>query len=114
MARGRREPERRAVVVVTPEAAARVRAAAAGAGFGRWYVRVRVDVTRFDGLIPAEFQNRVDIDTVVDPEADYLDESQGVPVAVDRRTARYVEGVVLDWTTRPDGTAGFALLPAAR
>jgi hypothetical protein len=104
VARGRRDPERRAVIAVTPAAAAEVRRAATH--LSGWVVRVQLVVTAFDGIRPTHFQERVDIDTRVDPETDYLDDAHGVPVAVDRRTAAYMgTGAVLDWEP---GT-GFAL-----
>jgi hypothetical protein len=104
LARGRREPERRTVITVELAAAAEIRRAAVG--LGRWVVRVRTVVTGFDGVRPTGFQDRVDLDTEVDPEADFFDDSQGVPVAVDRRTADYLgAGAVLDWNP----ASGFTL-----
>ena len=108
VAAGHREPERRAVVRVTPAAAVEIRRVTAG--LGQWVVRVQTVVTGFDGIAPAGFQDRVDVDNAADPETDYLDETQGIPVVVDRRTAAFLgSGVVLDWGTQPDGRIGFAL-----
>jgi Fe-S cluster assembly iron-binding protein IscA len=108
IARGRREPERRSIIAVAPAAAAEVRRAAAH--LSAWVVRIQIVVTAFDGIRPTTFQERVEIDTRVDPETDYLDDTHGVPVVVDRRTAQYMAGAILDWEPR----IGFALRQPGR
>lgn len=104
---GRREPERRQVIMVTPAAVARIRSTAAGTG--AWYVRARVEVFRDAGEMPTGFKNRVEVVTDIYPEFDLIDDSQGVPVVVDRRSAEFLGGNTLDWVEGEDSRSGFRL-----
>jgi len=107
-ARGRTEPERRDLVVVTPDAAARVREIQAETG--AHYLRVSVVVTGYDGVVPTGFQNKLDLVDDVDPETDYLCRSRGISVLIDRRTAwLFAKGVTVGWDIGPDGRGGFSI-----
>jgi hypothetical protein len=89
---GRREAERRCVISVTPTAAVEIGRAAKG--MQSWRVRVRLEVFRDSSGMPKEFRNRIDLDSKIYPEIDLIDESQGVPVVVDRRSADHLEGYI--------------------
>ena len=93
------------MIAVTPAAQEQIRSAAMG--MKGWHVRVRVEIFRDGRGTPAGFKNRVDLDPEVYPEIDLIDESQGIPVLVDRRSADFLEGGVLDWVEGKDGRAGF-------
>jgi len=46
-------------------------------------------------------------DDIFDPEADYLDDSDGIKVVVDKRSALFLDRATIDWRTTPDGRQGF-------
>jgi Fe-S cluster assembly iron-binding protein IscA len=79
-----------------------------------WHVRVRIEVFRDESGMPTAFKNRVDLDPDIYPEIDLIDESQGVPVVVDRRSADYLGGFVLDWGQGTDGRSGIKLEKPAK
>jgi Fe-S cluster assembly iron-binding protein IscA/alpha/beta superfamily hydrolase len=90
-------PERKDFVVLTPRAAAQVRQLMQQSGAR--YLRVRVS---------ADYQYKLDLDTRVDPQGDYLGESQGVAVVVDRKSGLSLPaGITVDFISEM-GRAGFA------
>jgi Fe-S cluster assembly iron-binding protein IscA len=109
---GRREPERRRVITVTPSAVKSIQKSAGETT--DWYVRVRIEVFRDGGGMPTGFRDKVEAVEDAYPEFDLLDDSQGVSVLVDRRSADYLEGTTLDWIRGEDGRFGLGLVRPPR
>jgi len=83
-------------VVLTPKAASEVKRimteqAAAGAE-EKLHLRVRVVGGGCSG-----FQHKLDLDPQVNEKLDDVFELEGVPVVVDKRSALYLDGVVVDF-----------------
>jgi iron-sulfur cluster assembly protein len=47
------------------------------------------------------------VDAQLDPTNDYLCDSEGIQILVDKRSALFLEGATIDWQTTPDGRQGF-------
>jgi Fe-S cluster assembly iron-binding protein IscA/alpha/beta superfamily hydrolase len=93
---GGNRPGRKDVVALTPAAAAQVRKLMGESGAR--YLRVSV---------AADGQYKLDLDERTDPNDDYLGESRGVPVVVDRKSARLLPGgITVDFVTE-GGKSGF-------
>jgi Fe-S cluster assembly iron-binding protein IscA len=101
VASGAPAPERRDIVQLTPAAAAKVREFLSVA---RPYLRVATK--QIDGGPPAM---TLDAEVRIDPESDYLDESEGIPIAVSRESVPHLTGRVIDWVETGDGRSGFSL-----
>jgi Fe-S cluster assembly iron-binding protein IscA len=93
--------ERRDIVRLTPAAAAKVREFLSGA---RPYLRVAAKQT--DGGPPAM---TMDAEVRIDPQSDYLGESESIQIAVPRESAPHLAGRVIDWVEAGDGRSGFSL-----
>jgi Fe-S cluster assembly iron-binding protein IscA len=93
--------ERRDVVRLTPAAAAKVREFLGGASP---YLRVATKQT--DGGPPAM---ALDAGVRIDPQSDYLGESEGIQIIVPRESAPHLAGKVIDWVEAGDGRSGFSL-----
>jgi Fe-S cluster assembly iron-binding protein IscA/alpha/beta superfamily hydrolase len=90
-------PERKNIVVLTPRAAAQVRKFMQSDPRGR-YLRVSVS---------DDNQYKLGLDGSTDPRADYLGESRGVPVVVDRKSAQSLPaGITVDFVSE-GGQTGF-------
>jgi len=83
-------------VVVTPKAASEVRRImaeqAAGGLDEKLHLRLRVVGGGCSG-----FQHKLDLDPQVNEKLDDVFEIEGVPVVVDKRSALYLDGVVVDF-----------------
>lgn len=86
-------------ITVTPKAAEEVRRAMADVIASgsvepgtTLYLRVRVQGGGCSG-----FQNKLDLDPKYDEKMDYLFETHGVQVVVDKRSLLYLEGAVIDF-----------------
>ncbi len=89
---------RKDIVVVTPAAAAQLREIMKGQK-GPQFLRLRV--------VAGEY--KLDLDPETDPAKDYLGESQGVRVVVDRESSLSIlEGTVVDFINK-DGQKGFKI-----
>jgi Fe-S cluster assembly iron-binding protein IscA len=93
-------PECRNLVRLTPAAAAKVREFLKQAP--ATYLRV---TARRIGNEPVT--QAVDVIGAVDPDSDYLGESEGVQIVVPRESAAILTPTLIDWVDQTDGRSGF-------
>jgi iron-sulfur cluster assembly protein len=53
------------------------------------------------------FQYDLKLESKVDQQNDYVDQFEGILVAVDKRSALYLEGATIDWIVTREGASGF-------
>jgi acetyl esterase/lipase len=93
-------PERKNIVALTPRAAAEVRKLAEDVK-GTWYLRARISTT--------DLKYKLDIETYINSKLDYLGESEGIPIVVDRRSVLlFPAGITVDYADE-DGRRGFII-----
>lgn len=90
------------IVSLTPKAADQLRQYLAQEA-GR-YTYVRVGVERGG---PTGFMYDFRLEETANADVDWLGESHGVKILVDRASAIFVEGPVIDWISDDDGNQGF-------
>lgn len=86
---------------LTPAAAAKAREFLGGA---RPYLRVATKQT--DGGPP---EMRMGAEVRIDPQSDYLGESEGIQIVIPRESAPHLAWKVIDWVEAGDGRSGFSL-----
>lgn len=97
-------PERRNIVVLTPRAAMAVRKNMKDLNLNGTELYLRASIGKNN-------EYKLDIDQQMDPDDDYLGESQGVRIVVDRKSSLLLPvGIVVDYV-REDGHTGFKFLP---
>ncbi len=88
-------PDRKDIVILTAVAAEQVKKILKGEGGKYRFLRVRVT---------DDLERKVDIDIEADPANDYLGESRGIEIAVDRKSAALLpKGIQLDYSAQDGG-----------
>lgn len=90
------------VVEFTRTALVKLRAIQQEFSIQRGYLRVAVVPASTGGFV-----YDMKFETQLDPTNDYLCDSDGVQVLVDKRSSMFLEGATIDWQTTPDGKQGF-------
>jgi len=93
-------PQKKSVVALTDAAAAKVREFKKEIGLP--YLRVSVSPGGCTG-----FMYDLRFDDELNADSDYLDESHGLKIVVDRKSALYIDGASIDWQVLDDGREGF-------
>jgi iron-sulfur cluster assembly protein len=91
--------ERRSVVSITPAAIAKLLEVRKPE---QPFVRVGVKGGGVTG-----FMYDMKFDNEISTEGDYVDETDGVTVVVDKKSALYLEGTTIGWRSTPEGKHGF-------
>ena len=93
-------PQDRTVVRLTDAALAKVREFQRATG--KPYLRVTVERRG-----SSSFSYDLQLVDQVHADQDYVDDSHGMPVVVDRESALFLKGTLIDWQARDDGNEGF-------
>jgi len=96
----KKPPQQETVVTLTDAAVAKVREVQKQNG--KPYLRVAVKSGGSTG-----FMYDLQFDDQLNADEDYLDESHGLKIVVDRKSALYIDGTSIDWQVTDDGREGF-------